>query len=138
MPLRRFLRCFVVFVAAGLGAAVAFAPGYAGSAGGAALPGEARQSVNSGVELERSRKWLDAIQHYEKAVKSWPESKELEYGLRRSKIHFAIERRYADASFKKSLLGLSRPESLRLFDEVLSQIQGHYVEQVSATSFVAH
>ena len=35
------------------------------------------------------------IEHYETALKRWPESKDLQYGLRRSKIHFAIERRYA-------------------------------------------
>jgi carboxyl-terminal processing protease len=85
-----------------------------------------------------SRKWLDAIVHYEKAVKNHPENKDLEYGLRRSKIHFAIERRYSDNSFRKSLLPLSRQEALGLFDEVLSNIQNRYVETLHPTSFVAH
>src|SRR6185369_12530211 len=63
---------------------------------------------------------------------------DLEYGLRRSKIHFAVERRYSDKSFRSSLLSMPRQEALGLFDEVLSNIQNRYVESVHPTSFVAH
>jgi carboxyl-terminal processing protease len=132
--LRRGLRTSVVALALSL--AVLLAPASAGRSAG--LPKDERQSINLGVELERARKWVDAIQHYEKAVKFWPESKDLEYGLRRSKIHFAIERRYTDLSFQRSMLAMSRSEASSLFDEILSRIQAHYVEPVSVTSFVAH
>lgn len=138
MPIRPYLRCALLFLAIGLGAILSFSPGFAGSSGSAPLPRDVRQAVNSGVELERSKKWLDAVLHYEKSYKAWPDSKELEYGLRRSKIHFAIERRYSDNSFQKSMLPLSRQEAMGLFDEVLNKIQAHYVEQVTATSYVAH
>ena len=138
MLLRRYLRTAVLFLAAGLAASSAFSPGFAGSSGAAHVPHDERQAVNSGVELELSRKWLDALLHYEKAVKTWPSSRDLEHGLRRSKIHFAVERRYTDNSFQKGLLSLSRGEALRLFDEVLAMIQSHYVEHVTVTSFVAH
>lgn len=128
----------MLFAVVGLGALLAFSPGFAGSTATSAATGSAVQAVNSGVELERSRKWLDAILHYEKAVKAWPSSEELEYGLRRSKIHFAVERRYSDNSFKKSLLPMSKQEAMKLFDEVLNNIQKSYVETVHPTSFVAH
>src|SRR5207247_1363413 len=59
-------------------------------------------------------------------------------GLRRSKIQFSIERRYSDSTFHKTLLSLSRNEAQTLFDDVLTMIQRHYVEHVTATSFVAH
>jgi hypothetical protein len=52
---------------------------------------EVRSAILSGADLERSQKWLDAIDHYEKTLKGWPENKSLQYGLRRSKIHFGIE-----------------------------------------------
>lgn len=138
MLLRVYLRCALVFAAVGICAALTFSPGFAGPAATESESLAPRQAINSGVKLEQSRKWLDAIIHYEKAVKSWPESKELEYGLRRSKIHFAIERRYSDNSFRKSLLALSQPEAMRLFDEVLSLIQKRYVENVSMMTVVAH
>lgn len=95
-------------------------------------------AVSSGVALERSRQWLEAIEHYESSLKKFPESKDLQYGLRRSKIHFAIERRYADSSFDRKLLPKSRSEALATFDEVLQQVRTNYVDTVTPTSFVAH
>lgn len=100
--------------------------------------GDARSAVRDGVNLERSRQWLKAIRHYEKALKAWPHSDAIRYGLRRSKIHFAISRRYHDRSFETRLLTKSKAEALDLFDEVLQQVRTYYVEPLSATSFVAH
>jgi carboxyl-terminal processing protease len=99
---------------------------------------EARSAILSGADLERSQKWLDAIEHYEKALKGWPENKSLQYGLRRSKIHFGIERRYADSSFENQLLRMPKPQALDRYERILAQVQGNYVEPVSSTSFVAH
>lgn len=138
MPVLRVLRATLFSLILGLAAVSAFSSGFAGSTANDAPLTDVRQAVNSGVELELGRKWLDAVVHYEKAVLAWPDNKELEYGLRRSKIHFAIERRYSDKSFQKSLLGLSQTEALTLFDDVLNTVQRQYVEPVSATEFVAH
>ena len=99
---------------------------------------DSHHAVQAGVDLERSRDWLRAIEHYEATVKQWPDSKELQYGLRRSKIHFGIERRYADDSFHSSMLALSQTRALERFDEVLSKVQRQFVEPLSTTSFVAH
>ncbi|HTI49494.1 MAG TPA: hypothetical protein VL475_01030, partial [Planctomycetaceae bacterium] len=71
MPLRRYLRAAWLFAVVGLGALLALSPGFAGSVDSADAPHSAVQAVNSGVELERSRKWLDAVLHYEKAAKSY-------------------------------------------------------------------
>lgn len=103
-----------------------------------AYSGRAEEAISSGYNFERSRKWLDAIEHYEKASKAFPESRELEYGLRRSKIHFGIERRYSDKSFLTSLQEMPRREALGLYNEILRTVQAKYVDPVSATSFVAH
>lgn len=101
-------------------------------------PTDPATAVASGVEFERSRQWLEAIEVYESALKSWPESKDLQYGLRRSKAHFSIERRYADGSFDRQLLAKSKSDALVTFDEILQQVRSNYVDSVSATSFVAH
>lgn len=97
-----------------------------------------RQAVENGVRLETSRQWRDAIEHYKEAVKAFPENDHLQYGLRRSKFHFGIDRRYADESFSGELLKMSPHEALTLFDEVLEKVRGHYVEPISTTWFVAH
>ena len=99
---------------------------------------DARQALQAGEDLERTRRWIDAIEHYEASIKRWPDDRELTYGLRRSKIHFGIERRYSDSSFRSNMLTLSRPESLSLFDEVINKIKSHFVDPLSSTSFVAH
>ncbi len=113
----------------GLGSAASFAQ---------EVSQETRSAILSGADLERSQKWLDAIEHYEKSLKGFPENKSLQYGLRRSKIHFSIERRYADSSFENRLLRMTRTAALDRYERILAQIQGNYVEQVSSTSFVAH
>ena len=139
MPVRSLVgRCFWL---AALLALVAGAPKFSLSAfpdESAAASSGNFSAVRVGTQLERSRQWGDAIEHYEQALKNWPENKELQYGLRRSKIQFGIDRRYADRSFDAELLGLSQSEALARFDEVLREVQVKYVEPLSATSFVAH
>ena len=95
-------------------------------------------AISGGVTMERSSKWLDAIEHYEEALDQWPENRDLKLGLRRSKVHFSIERRYVDSSFEDDLLNLSQYEALRVFTEVLQRVRGQYVDRMSSTSFVAH
>ena len=99
---------------------------------------DARQALQAGEDFERTRRWIDAIEHYEASIKKWPDDRELSYGLRRSKIHFGIERRYSDNSFRTNMLMLSRHDSLSLFDEVINKIKSHFVDPLSSTSFVAH
>ena len=77
-----------------------------------------RSAILTGADLERSQKWLDAIEHYEKKLKGWPENNALKYGLRRSKIHFGIERRYADASFENQLLRMTGSAALDRYERI--------------------
>ncbi|WP_166826209.1 S41 family peptidase [Thalassoroseus pseudoceratinae] len=101
-------------------------------------PQDDRTAIQSGAELERSYQWLQAIDHYEKALDKWPNNDYLKYGLRRSKVHFGIERRYADRSFDTQLLTLSSSAALSRFEELLSKVQSGFVDSISVTSFVAH
>lgn len=99
---------------------------------------DARQALQAGEDFERTRRWIDAIEHYEASIKRWPDDRDLSYGLRRSKIHFGIERRYSDSSFRSNMLTISRHDALSLFDEVINKIKSHFVDPLSSTSFVAH
>lgn len=99
---------------------------------------EIRQAIHQGAEFERSRKWGEAIVHYRDSLEIWPDHEELKYGLRRAKFHMQIDRRYADPSYKSSLLKLSERSALELLDEVLYKIHGHYVDSLSTTYFIAH
>lgn len=101
-------------------------------------PIDEEAAVGVGADLERARKWIDAITHYEKALEAFPDNRNLTYGLRRSKIHFGIDRRYSDSSFEQSLLRKTANDALALFDEIYSQVRNNYVEPVTITSFTAH
>jgi carboxyl-terminal processing protease len=94
-------------------------------------------AVNEGNRLRTERRWAESIDLYEKSVKKWPDNDSLKQGLRQSKIHFSIERRYSDRSFLE-MLPLSRQESMVYLDDVLEKVRRYYVDPVTATAFVAH
>lgn len=102
------------------------------------LPDDERTAVRRGAEFEYSRHWVDAIEFYEAATKRWPTNEQLQYALRRSKVHFGIDRRYSDASFTGKLLPLTRLESISYLNDVLTKIRQQYVESLGTTSFMAH
>lgn len=104
----------------------------------AALTASEISAIRAGANLERSRKWLDAIDHYKKVIETYPNNRELTYGLRRAKIHYSIDRRYSDSSFKASLLNLSQPQALSILDDLQTKIRNYYVDEISSTYFIAH
>ncbi|WP_165700730.1 S41 family peptidase [Alienimonas californiensis] len=112
---------------------------------------ELADAVADGRNLERARKWAEAIRHYDAALERFAPDHEapgaeplpepiraLQYGLRRSKIHHGIHRRYADPSYTEQLLSRSPESALDLYETVLGQIRRNYVEPIGATSLVAH
>lgn len=99
---------------------------------------DAKTAATDAARLERERKWRDAIDLYKQALKSWPQDETLTYGLRRSQHQFAVERRYTDPSFVQQLRTLDRETALGLFDDVLENVQGHFVDPINTTSIVAH
>ncbi|HET6423867.1 MAG TPA: PDZ domain-containing protein, partial [Planctomycetaceae bacterium] len=133
LPGRRALACLTVLIVTW---------GHAGLPTASGAPQVAfedeRTAIRAGVEIERSRRWLDAIEHYEKALKEYPENESIKYGLRRSKVHFSVDRRYTDKSFVDNLLLQSNSSAMQYIDDVLNKVRDHYVDPVSATSFVAH
>ena len=96
---------------------------------------EARQA---GELLENGHQWVEAITLYEASLERWQKDESLTYALRRTRIHFGIDRRYADRSFENQLLGKSRAEALDLYEDILSRVQYEYVDSISTTRFVAH
>ena len=99
---------------------------------------DAAEALTAGEKLESGRQWIEAITLYEGALDRFKADEDLTYALRRTRIHFGIDRRYSDRSFEDQLLARGRAESLDLFEDILSRVQYEYVEQVSVTRFVAH
>ncbi len=97
-----------------------------------------QEALRAGEQYETSRQWIEAIEFYEKSLKRWEKDQSLSYALRRTRIHFGIDRRYTDRSFEEKLLKQGRSESLDLFQDILDRIQLEYVDTISVTRFVAH
>lgn len=94
--------------------------------------------LSSGLQLEQERNWKEAIQVYQDALKVWKDNQALQLGLRRARFNYAIDRRYLDASFKSTLKPMTREAALELYDDVVTNIQGHFLEPLSTTTLVAH
>ena len=92
----------------------------------------------AGEAFESSRQWIEAITHYEASLERWEKDESLTYALRRTRIHFGVDRRYSDRSFENQLLSKGRAEALDLYEDILSRVQYEYVDSISTTRFVAH
>lgn len=115
----------------------------------------AREALGHGESLEGKRDWVSAIRFYEAAIEKFEDAAadtqtafkpatnpvgldDLKYALRRTRVHFAIERRYSDNSFEKCMLLQSQSEALDLMEDVMTRVQIEYVDSVSAKKFIAH
>ena len=98
----------------------------------------AEEARLAGEQLENSHQWVEAITLYEAAMEEWKNDEELTYALRRTRIHFGVERRYSDRSFENQLLTKGRAEALDLYEDILSRVQYEYVDSISVTRFAAH
>ncbi|MFO0999015.1 MAG: S41 family peptidase [Planctomycetaceae bacterium] len=104
----------------------------------ASIYADAVDALRAGELLENNRQWVEAINHYEATLERFTDDEGLKYGLRRTRIHFGVDRRYSDRSFEEKLLTKGRAEALDLFEDILSRVQYEYVEPIKETRFVAH
>jgi carboxyl-terminal processing protease len=100
-----------------------------------ALPIEASASsreielvLREGAQFEQERRWLDALSHYEKAVRDFPDRRDLQDRLTLSHIHCDIARRYADRSYRQLVSRFDATQAMAVYTEVLQKIETHYVD----------
>jgi carboxyl-terminal processing protease len=80
-----------------------------------------------GQELESSNRWGDALTHYEEALREHRENETLQQRHDLAKLHYSLERRYHDRSFRQSITALNRRQALSLYSELLQKTNTHYV-----------
>jgi carboxyl-terminal processing protease len=96
----------------------------------AKLPDDPQVVLERGLNQERSRDWTAAIETYHDAMERWPSRADFGRRLRLCEIHFKLNRRYSDSSFRNILLRLPQEQAVDLYDEVLERIQTSYVDPV--------
>ncbi len=92
--------------------------------------------LRSGVQLEQGRKWLEAVQHYEKATRAFPSDEEIKLRLLISRIHYDVNRRCQDPTLLQAVRAMSVEQSLELYSEVLALLEMNYVDVVDMTEIV--
>jgi carboxyl-terminal processing protease len=89
---------------------------------------EIGELLREGRELEAGRRWGEALAHYEDAIRQFPGDSSLRQRFELTRLHYDLQRRYADGSFLRGVAGLPPDEALDLYGQVLLKIQAHYVE----------
>jgi carboxyl-terminal processing protease len=88
------------------------------------------EQFEKGKQLERDRRWQEAIQHYEKLARKFPQQPEVEQRLQIVRIHFDVTRRCSDKSFIDTIDRSSPNAALDVMGEVLTKLQVYYVEAI--------
>ena len=86
------------------------------------------QLLSQGFQYEQSGDWSRAVQLYDNASKSHPNSQLLRERLRHCMVRYGLTRRYHDTSFRSKMLAMPRGQALKLYDEVIRKIEESYVE----------
>jgi carboxyl-terminal processing protease len=90
--------------------------------------GDTTDLLHRGQQLEQQHRWGEALAHYEDAVRKHPNDATLQHRFDAARLHYDLERRYADRSFRQSVLRLPTDRALELYSQVLLKIESHYVE----------
>ena len=95
-----------------------------------ALPQAAQLELvlQQGQTLEDSKRWRDALAHYEKAIKLFPGHRDIQQHHQLAESHYDVSRRYADVSYKNGFRQLDAGKAAQTYDEVLAKIQTFYVK----------
>jgi carboxyl-terminal processing protease len=96
------------------------------SAAASALPDAIGQLIDKGRSLELSGRWAEALSHYEEALREHPEDVNLASRFDTARLHYSLEQRYDDRSFRESINTLKSSEALDLYGDLLAKIGTHY------------
>lgn len=91
---------------------------------------QADEVLRVGKALEQQKRWQEAIQHYEKSLKSLPLNKQITERMQISCVHLDVTRRYADRSFIESVERSTPAQALEVYQDVVSKLETYYVDTV--------
>jgi carboxyl-terminal processing protease len=82
--------------------------------------------LNTGRSMELSGRWADALSQYEEALHEYPQDQRLQARFDVARLHYSLEQRYDDRSFRESLRTLRPQQALDLYTDLLTKIDTHY------------
>lgn len=91
-------------------------------------PAEVGNVLREGRRLEMQKRWSEALSHYEKAIRNFPNETGLRHHYEKARLHHDISRRYNDDSFCNAVRECTLQRALDTYIEVTLKIHSHYVE----------
>ena len=85
--------------------------------------------LSEGRILEKDSRWLEALGHYDQAVREYPDAQDLRLRRTLAHIHVDLDRRLADSSFASFVSTASRQQVLGMYQEICLKVQSHYVHE---------
>jgi carboxyl-terminal processing protease len=82
--------------------------------------------LEQGRSLELTNRWADALTLYEEALHEHPEQPQLQARFDVARLHYSLEQRYDDRSFRDSLRTLRPQQALEQYSDLLGKIETHY------------
>ena len=82
--------------------------------------------IDKGRSLELSGRWAEVLSHYEEALREHPDDRDLTGRFDLARLHYSLEQRYDDRSFRESVSTLGSREALELYGDLLAKIGVHY------------
>ena len=89
----------------------------------------AQEVLGQGATLETQKQWGEALSLYQQAVRKFPENRSLQTRRSVARIHYDVQRRYADSSFVKTINTTDGNKAAGVYREVLLKVQSYYVDQ---------
>ena len=83
--------------------------------------------ISEGQSLEQDGRWVEALSHYDEAVREFPESQGLRTRRTLAHIHVDIDRRFADSSYTQFLTLTSQDQAMGMYQEICLKVNSHYV-----------
>lgn len=96
-----------------------------------AIENAVHRVLEHGRTLELSGRWADALTQYEEALHEYPEDKDLQARFDVARLHYSLDQRYDDRSFRESLRTLSAQQALDQYNDLLAKIDSHYYTEPS-------
>jgi carboxyl-terminal processing protease len=89
----------------------------------------AQEILVRGAKLETEKQWGEALSLYQQAVRKYPENRSLQTRRSVARIHYDVQRRYADSSFVTTITTTEVNKAAGVYSEVLLKVQSYYVDQ---------
>jgi len=96
------------------------------SSAAASAPDAISSLIDKGRSLEVSGRWAEALSHYEEALRQHPNDTVLTDHFDIARLHYSLEQRYDDRSFRDSVKSLNARDALKLYGDLLAKIGDNY------------